>query len=113
MLPPSRSKRVVFPLVAVGILLLLISVFLVGRDLAFARGEAETEVVALAESGALAIQFAPANEIEPYLSELLKHPAIEVATVYSSDGQRMMKSRPSGIDSPLLKRFAPWMGEAV
>ena len=95
----TPSWRVVFLLVVVGLVLLLISVVLVGRDVAFARSEAEAEVLAVAEAGALAIQFVPASEIEPYLSGLLKHPAIEVATVYSSNGKRWTGGVPPAMHS--------------
>lgn len=94
-------------------MLLLISVLLVGRDLRSARSEAETETVALAESSARAIQFAPAGEVEPYLTELLKHPSIEVATVYPASGRRMTRTRPSGPESPFIARLLPSLGEPV
>jgi signal transduction histidine kinase len=113
MLPPTPSRRVLFPLVAVGVVFLLISVFLVGRDLRFARNEAETEAVALAESSARAIEFAPADQIEPYLLQLLQHPAIETATVYSASGKRTTRSRPSGTESPMIRRMIPSLGEPV
>lgn len=113
MLPPAGSRRILLPLLAVGVVLLLISVLLVGRDLRFVRAEAETEVVALAESSARAIQFAPAGEIEPYLSELLKLPSIEVATVYSASGKRLTRSRPPGPESRFIGRWLPSLGEPV
>jgi signal transduction histidine kinase len=109
----SSEMRVVIALVAVGLALLLISVFLVGRDLSFARDEAEREVLAFAEASALAIQFAPANAIEPYLSGLLKHPAIEMATVYSSNGTRTTRRRPPGEEPPFIRRMVPSLGEPV
>lgn len=106
--------RAVIPLVAVGLILLLVSVFLVGRDLTFARNEAEAEVLALAETSALAIQFAPAGEIEPYLTGLLKHPAIAMATVYSSNGKGTTRRRPAGTDSSsVMNRIIPSLREPV
>jgi signal transduction histidine kinase len=113
MLPPARSRRILLPLVAAGAVLLLISMLLVGRDLRSARSEAESETVALAESSARAIQFLPAGEVEPYLTELLKHPSIEVATVYSASGRQMTRSRPSGTESPFIVGLLPSLGEPV
>lgn len=94
-------------LVTVGLILLVASTVLVGRDLAFARTEAESEVVALAETGALAIQFAPASEIESYLAGLLRHPAIATATVYYPNEEGMRRGRPPSAESPFLRRFLP------
>jgi signal transduction histidine kinase len=105
--------RVVFPLVAVGLVLLVISVLLVGRDLTFARNEAEAEVLAFAETSARAIQFAPASEVEPYLSGLLKHPAIAMVTVYSSNGERKTRRRPPGTESSFIDRIVPSLRESV
>lgn len=105
--------RVVYPIIAVGLILLMISVVLVGRDVAFARSEAEAEVLAFAEAGAHAIQFAPASEIEPYVSRLLKHPGIVMITVYSANGQRQTLSRPAGNDTPFIQRVVPSLGEPV
>lgn len=105
--------RVIVSIVAVGLLLLVISLVLVGRDLTFARNEAEAEVLAFAEASALAIQSVPASEMETYLSGLLKHPAIELATVYSSNGKRTTRSRQPGTESPFITRIVPSLGERV
>ena len=113
MLMLVRSWRVLFPLVAIGIVLLLISVFLVSRDLTYAHNEAEGEVVALAETAALTMQFAPAKQIDSYLSGLVQHPAIAMATVYSSDGRHIVKSRTSGAESPFIRFIARFMREPI
>jgi signal transduction histidine kinase len=113
MLLSMRLWRVLGPLVAVGLVLLLISIFMVGRDLTFARSEAEGEVLAMAEASALAIQFAPAAEVEPYVSRLVKHPAIVSATVYSSNGTPTTARRPASPESPFIRRFVPSLREPV
>lgn len=113
MLLANPSWRVALPLVAIGLLLLLTSFALVGRDLRFARDEAEAEVLAFAEASALAIQFAPPSELEPYLSGLLKHPGIATATVYSSDGEQTTKRRPPVTESRWIRRIVPLLGEPV
>jgi signal transduction histidine kinase len=114
MLLSIPSWRAVVPLVAVGLILLLVSVFLVARDVTFARNETEAEVLAFAETSALAIQFAPTSEVEPYLTGLLKHPAIAMATVYSSNGERTTRRRPPGTESSwVIKRTVPFLGEPV
>src|SRR5437660_3276319 len=107
------SWRLVLPLGGVGLILLLISLFLVGLDVAFARQEAEREVVAFAEAGALALQFTPTSQVDSYLAGLLKHPAIATATVYSSNGARTTSSRRPGTESPFIKRFIPTLKEPV
>ena len=99
-------------LVAIGLLLLLVSMFLVVRDVKFARDEAEREVLAFAEASATAIQFAPPNEIEPYLSGLTRHPAIAMATVYST-GKRITRRRPPGDEPPFILRLVPSLGEPI
>jgi len=107
------SWRAVLPLVAVGVILLAASVVLVGHDLAFARAEAESEVLAFAETSALAIQFAPSAEMQRYLARLLKHPSVAMATVYSASGERTVKTRPEVTSSPLIERMVPSLGEPV
>jgi signal transduction histidine kinase len=107
------SWRAVLPLVAVGVILLVGSVVLVGRDLTFARTEAEAEVLALAETSALAIQFAPPADIQRYLTGLLKHPAVAMATVYSASGVRTVETRPHVPSSRWLRRFVPSLDEAI
>src|SRR3954462_12843671 len=96
-------------LVTVGVMLLLISMVLVGRDVRFSRDEAEREVVAFAEASATAIQFAPPNEIVTYLAGLVKHPAIAAATVYST-GKRIIRRRPPGDEPPM---FVPSLGDPI
>jgi signal transduction histidine kinase len=106
--------RAAVPLIAVGVLLLLASLVLAGRDLAFGRGEAEAEILALAETNALALQFAPTGEVERYLTNLLRHPAVVTATVYSSNGERMTRRRPEGTEtSTLVGRLIPSFREPV
>ena len=109
----NRSWRAVIPLVAVGVVLLLVSLVLVGRDLTFARRAAESEVLAFAEASALALQFAPPAEIEPYLSGLLKHPAIAMATVYSSNGTRLIRRRPPAGGWRFIERIVPSIADPV
>src|SRR5688500_6658578 len=105
--------RAVFPLVAMGLILVLASVFLVGRDVTFARNEAEAEVVAFADTSALAIQLVPTGELDVYLTDLLKHPAIATATVYSANGQRTTRRRASSADSSFIASVLPSLGEPV
>jgi len=105
--------RVALPITIVGAVLLVISLFLVGRDLTFARSEAEAEVLAFAETSAASLRFAPPNETEPYLSILLKHPAIAMATVYSPNGQRTMRRRSLGTESSFIRAITPSLGEPV
>jgi signal transduction histidine kinase len=107
------SWRVVLPLVAVGLLLLLISVFLVGRDLIFARQEADREVLAIAETAALALQFAPPSDLDPYLTGLLKHPAVATVTVYSSNGDRRTVNRLPAGPPPVIARWVPSLREPL
>lgn len=113
MLPAISTWRVITSFIALGVLLLLISVALVGRDLRFAREEGESEVLAFAEAAALAIQFAPPAEVEPYLTGLLKHPAIATATVYSAEGERTVKARAAGTEWAWIQRVAPSLREPV
>jgi signal transduction histidine kinase len=96
------SWRIVVLPLAVGLVLVLTSVFLVGRDLLFARQEADREVLALVETAALAVQFAPPDEVEPYVAGLLKHPAITTVTVYSSNGNRRIHNRLPAAETPLI-----------
>lgn len=77
----AAGWRAFVPLVAVGVLLLLVSIGLAGRDVATIRGQAESEVLAIAETGALAIPFTPDSEMQAYLDGLVKHPAIAAATL--------------------------------
>ena len=107
------SWRGVLPLVAVGVILLAGSVVLAGRDVAFIRSEAESEVLAFAETSALAIQFVPSEEIQRYLSGLLKHPAVATATVYSASGSRTVETRPQTPASLWVQRIVPSLGEPV
>lgn len=108
----SGFVRLVIVLIATGLILLLISMILVGRDVAFARGEAEAEVLAMAETTALAIQFAPPGQIEPYLSRLIKHPAIASATVYSK-GDRQIARRAPAAESGFIQNVLPSLGEPL
>jgi signal transduction histidine kinase len=108
------SWRTVAALLAVGLILLLLSVFLVGRDMTFARNEAEAEVLAFAETSANAIQLAPAGEVESYLTGLLKHPAITMATVYSPNGKRTTRWRTAATEpSFIIERIVPSFREPV
>jgi signal transduction histidine kinase len=113
MLLPFHPLRAVVPLVVSSLLLALVSVVLVGRDMAFARNEAEAEVVAFAETSALAVQLLPAGEVDSYLADLLKHPAIATATVYSANGERTTRRRPVTSDSSFLSSLVPSLGEPV
>jgi signal transduction histidine kinase len=97
-----QSWRVVILLISVGLALLLVSVAVIGRDLQFVRSEAEGEVLALAETGAMAMEFAPGETIDSYLKGLLKHPAIAMATVYSSSGKRPPARRPLQSESSFI-----------
>src|SRR5688572_12435356 len=106
-------RRAIVPLVAFGLVLLLASVALVGRDLAFARHEAEGEVLALAEATARAIHFVPPAEVQPYLAGLIEHPAVAAATVYSGDGARTMKRRPPAEAWESAARLVPSLAEPV
>ena len=56
MLLSTQTWRAVVPLAAVGIILLAASLVIGGRDVRFARQEAESQIVALAEAAAAAIQ---------------------------------------------------------
>ena len=106
--------RTILPLLAVGLALLLVSVFLVGRDLALARAEAEAEIVAFAETGALAIQSYAAAETRTYLQGLVKHPAIATVTVYSAQGERTTERDPAAVaDSSWISRLMPPLREPV
>ncbi len=108
------SWGAVIPLVAVGLILLLVSVLLVGRDVTFARNHAEAEVLAFAETSALAIQFAPPSEVETYLAGVLKHPGITMATVYSANGGRTTRRRSAAPESKyFIKRLIPSLDEPV
>lgn len=96
----TAGWRAFLPLVAVGVLLLVVSVVLVGRDVAAIRGQAESEVLAMAEAGAMAIAFAPPDEIQAYLEGLVKHPAIANATLSLRDAQLTSGARASGTNIP-------------
>src|SRR5205085_4584697 len=65
------------------------------------------------EASALAFQFAPPAEIEPYLSGLLKHPAIAMATVYSSNGTRLIRRRPPAGGWRFIERIVPSIADPV
>jgi signal transduction histidine kinase len=110
---PFQAFRAIVPLVVGSLLLALASVVFVGRDMAFARNEAETEIVAFAETSALAVQLVPAAELDAYLTDLLKHPAIATATVYLANGERTTRRRPITSDSSVLMSVVPSFGEAV
>ena len=91
------SWRVVALLIAAGLILLLVSVLLIGRDLRFVREEAESEILSLAETGAMALEFAPPEHLKRYLEGLLNHPAVAMATVYSERKERTTVRRaPAG-----------------
>ena len=107
------TLRAVVPLVIVGLILLLVSVVLVARDVAFARSEAESEVLGFAETSAVAIQFTPAAEMEVYLTGILKHPAISMATVYSANGPRTTRRRPHQSESSFITRLVPRFEEPI
>lgn len=108
MLLSLHTWRAVVPAVLTGVILLLGSVVLVARDVASARNGRETEIVALAEAGALTIQLIPETGIGNYLSDLLRHPAIATATVYSDDGTRTTRRRaPADPPSSLLFGIFP------
>ena len=107
------TLRAVVPLVIVGLILLLVSVVLVARDVAFARSEAESEVLGFAETSAVAIQFTPAAEMEVYLTGILKHPAISMATVYSANGPRTTRRRPQQSESSFSTRLVPRFKEPI
>ena len=70
-------------------------------------------MLALTEASALALQFAPAIDIQSYLSGLLKHPAVAAATVYSAQGARTTRSRPPAADWQVVERWFPASGEPV
>jgi signal transduction histidine kinase len=108
-----KAWRSVAAMLALGVVLLAGSVYLVGRDAAFARNEAEAEVVALAEVNALAIGLVPANGLDSYLDELLKHPAIATVTVYSAAGERTTRTRPVVSQRTLIGRLLPALEEPV
>jgi len=108
----SRWKAVV-PLGLIGLALLLASSYLVGRDLMEARRDAESEIVALAESSAAAMQFVPPDRSELFLDDLLKHPAIATATVYSAGGARTTRARPSQTPPPLIASIFPSLAEPL
>lgn len=112
-MPGSTSLRATLPLVAVGLLLLAVSVALVTRDLTNVRDQAESEVLAVAETSALAIQFAPPAETASYLSGLLKHPSIVTATVYSSNGEPITQRRAPAAATTFMERITPSLGQAV
>ena len=106
-------RRAIVPLVAFGLVLLLASVALVGRDLTFARHEAEEEVLALAEATARAIQFVPSAEIHSYLAGLIEHPAVAAATVYSAGGARTMERRAPAVSWERVAALVPSLSEPI
>ena len=69
--------------------------------------------MALAETSALAIQLVPTVELDTYLTDLLKHPAVATATVYLANGQRTTRRRPIADDSSLFTSVVPSLGEPV
>lgn len=87
------SWRRTVPLIAVGIGLLIASIVLVARDLRVVRQDAESEIVALAEASADAIELETTGNLDEYLSALLRHPAVQKATVYSATAGRTTRAR--------------------
>jgi signal transduction histidine kinase len=109
MLLSLPARRAVIPLVLIAVAFVAGSVILVERDVAFTRNEAESEIVALAEAGALTIQLVPAAGMGRYLSDFLRHPAIAMATVYSEGGTRTIRRRAPTYASTPLSRLLPRM----
>lgn len=113
MLPAIPSWRAVVPLVGTGLFLLLVSVFLIGRDLAFVRDQAEAEIVALSEMGALAIHAFDPHDVRTYLAGLVEHPALATATVYSSTGEQTRQRDSAPREPSFTARLIPALGEPV
>ena len=105
--------RSVAALLALGVGLLLGSVYFIGRDAVHARDEAEAEIVALAETSAVAIQLVPSESLPAYLDELLKHPAIATATVYSASGVQTTRTRPALSAPTIVGRLLSNLHEPV
>jgi signal transduction histidine kinase len=113
MLLSTQTWRAVVPLAAVGIVLLVASLVIGGRDVRFARQEAEAEVVALAEAAAAAIQFVDARHLHEYMENLLSHPAVGSVTVYQANGPRTTRSRATKDAAPWVSRIFPSLREPV
>ena len=113
MLLSRQTWRAVVPLAGVGVLLLAASLFIGIRDVRFARHEAETEIVGLAETTAAGIQLADGRGVVEYMDSVLSHPAIESITVYQANGPRTTRSRPAGSASPWVARLFPPLREPV
>lgn len=113
MLLSTQSWRTIILPIFAGIALLVGSVLLVARDVATVRHVAESEIVALAEASAAAIEGAPADRIERYLGDLLKHPVVAAATVYSEGGERTTRTRAQTGESGWPARLLPGLREPV
>jgi signal transduction histidine kinase len=99
MLPARRTVPI---LIGVGLILLATSIVLIMRDVRSGRAAAEAEVLAVAETGALALERAAQNDVKRYLEVLLKHPAVAMATVYSAAIDRTTVRRPPAFDHSFL-----------
>lgn len=113
MLLGLQIRRLVAPLGVAVLVSLAASLWLVVRDVRFARTEAEREVVALAEAAAAAAQHLDAVELHAYLGTLLSHPAIAGVTVYSAGGARVTRSRAPGAAAPWVTRIVPPLRDPV
>lgn len=113
MLLGLQNRRLVALIGVVVLVSLAASLWLVARDVRFARAEAEREVVALAEAAAAAAQHLEAGELHGYLGNLLSHPAIAGVTVYSAGGARVARSRAAGAVAPWVTRMVPSLRDPV
>jgi signal transduction histidine kinase len=113
MLLSMQARRAILPLAAVGVVLLVASIVTGVRDIQFARREAESEILALAEAAAAAIQIIGVPQRDSYVGSLLTHPAVATVTVYPAGGERTTRSRPSSGASPWVARLVPSLREPV
>ena len=100
MLLSRQTWRAVVPLAVAGIVLLAASLVIAIRDVRFARAEAESELVALAEAASAAVVFLAPEHLHEYTGNLLSHPAVGMVTVYSEDRGQTARSREPGDTAP-------------